>query len=321
MTPILIIILFFVAAFLGIMAVYMGYAAVKESPTYHLKKRMMNLALSGDERIPKELAKEILQEMSPHDKFLHRFSIVRKLEHFIDNAGLKINFKVFLFIMLFAAIVGLFIGIALGRGLVFIIALPVIFGILPLLYLKRKKNERVQKFTEQFPDCLDMIARSLRAGHSFSSAMEMIGKEMTEPVAGLFRIAYEEQTLGLSVRDALMRMLERMESMDLRLFVTAINIHREVGGNLAEMLERLANTIRERLRIRRQIKVYTAQGRISGYILAALPIFMAVALSIIAPDYIKELIKEKIGRYAIAIAVTAQIIGFLVIRKLINIRI
>ena len=318
----LIAILFFLALALAIVAIYLSYTAMRESPRFHLKKRLLDMASSGDERLPTDIAKEILDETPVVEKFLRRFMLIKKLDKLIDNAGLDISAMSFILIMSFLSVIGLIIGIALGRGIIGPIIFAPLFGFMPLFYLVQKKKKRMQMFTEQFPGCLDMIARSLRAGHSLSSAIETIGKEMAEPVAGLFRTAYEEQSLGLNMRDAIARMLDRMDSMDLRLFATAINVHREVGGNLAEMMERLATTIRERLKIKRQVKVYTAQGRLSGYVLAALPIFMALVLYLfVAPDYIKELIEEKIGWYMIGYAIISQIIGFIVIKKLINIRI
>ncbi len=321
MTLPIITLLFFFAISLGLIAFYMGYITVKTSPYYAAKKRLRELAIKSDEKLSSDLSIEILKEMSPVDKFLSRFKLIRKLNDLIDQAGLNIDTKFFIMIMIISALFGLVIGIALQRGIVFPLLFFVIGISIPLLYLHKKKIDRSNAFTEQLPNSLDMIARSLRAGHSLSSAIQIVGSESPEPTAGLFKAVYEEQTLGLSLIDALTRMLERMPSMDLRLFVTSVSIHKEVGGNLAEMLEKLGNTIRERIRIKRQIKVYTAQGRLSGYILAALPIFMAVMLYFIAPDYIMELVEVTTGRYAIGIAVTAQIIGFLVIRRLINIKI
>lgn len=321
MTLPIIVLLFFFAISLGLIAFYMGYTAVKTSPYYTVKKRLRELAVKSDEKLPSDISIEILKEMSPIDKFLSRFKLIRRLNNLIDQAGLNIDTKFFILIMIIAALFGLAIGIALQRGIVFPFLFFVIGGSIPLLYLSKKRIGRINRFTEQLPNALDMIARSLRAGHSLSSAIQVVGSESPEPTSGLFKNVYEEQTLGLSLIDALTRMLERMPSMDLRLFVTSVSIHKEVGGNLAEMLEKLGNTIRERIRIKRQIQVYTAQGRLSGYILAALPAFMAVMLYFIAPDYIMELIEVTTGRYAIGIAVTAQIIGFLVIRRLVNIRI
>src|SRR4030042_2592229 len=127
----------------------------------------------------------------------------------------------------------------------------------------------------------------------------MVGSEMSDPVAGLFKTVYEEQTLGLSIQEALAHMVDRMDIPDVRFFVTAISIYRGIGGNLSELLDRLSHTIRERLRIRRQVRVYTAQARLSGYILAALPLFMATFFFFIAPDSLKELVSIQIGKYLV----------------------
>jgi tight adherence protein B len=321
MTLPIITLIFFMAVFLMLIALYMGYATVKSSPKFELKKRLKVLALGEKEGLPSDLAAEIMRETTASDKFFLRFAILRKLDRLIDMAGSNIDVKIFIVFTVVAAIAGFIIGLSLRRGILPAVILSLFCAIAPLFYLRIRRNNRLQKFTEQFPEALDMIARSLRAGHAFSSAIQLVGNEMSEPLAGLFKTVYEEQTLGLSLRDALSQMLERMPSMDLRLFVTAVNVHREVGGNLSDTLERLAQTIRERIRIRRQVRVYSAQGRLSGYILAALPIFVATFLYFFVPDYIKELVAVKTGWYIIGAAVAAQIIGFLIIRKLIRIKI
>lgn len=321
MTLEIVIALFFIAVALAVLAIYMGYTTLKESPFFAVRKRLRELAVSSEEALPSDIKVEIIKEMLPIDRFLFKYKIFRNLNRLIDQAGLKIDIKLFLLITILSAAVGFFIGFALQRGIIIPIIFLILFGYIPFLYLRIKRSKRIDAFTEQLPQSLEMIARSLRAGHSLSSAIQVVGTESPEPTATLFKNAYEEQTLGLTLTEALARMLERMPSMDLRLFVTSVSIHREVGGNLAELLEKLANTIRERLRIKRQIRVYTAQGRLSGYILAVLPIFMAFMIYLIAPDYIAELINVKTGRYAIGLALTAQIIGFIVIRRLINIRI
>jgi len=307
--------LFFMAILVGLVAIYMGYVAVRTSPAYELKRRLRKLAINADERLPSTLAVDILHEMSPVDRVLYKFGLIRSLDKLIDNAGLKIDVKLFGLYILIAASAGFTLGAIIGRGIIFSILLLIVGGVIPVIYLQVQKNKRIAKFTEEFPGALDMIARSLRAGHSISSAIQMVGNEMPEPISGLFKTAYEEQ------KDALSRLSERIPSMDLHLFLAAVDIHREVGGNLTETLERLANTIRERIRIRRQVRVYTAQGRLTGYILAALPIFMALFLFVTSPDYLGELVVEKEGKYAVAFVIAGQIVGFLVIRKLINIRI
>jgi tight adherence protein B len=315
------ILLFFIAIFAGTIAVYTWYAAVKASPNYQLKRRLGKLALIDDEKLPSDLTRELLGEMKPLDKFLLRSSLYRRFDRFIDTTGLQIDPKIVILFIIITGICFFILGISLNRGIVVSILLTLIAIGSIFIYLSFKKHAQLITFTEQLPDALDMVARSLRAGHAMQSAIQLVGNEMSEPVSGLFRVTYEEQQLGLPMRDSLALMLERMPSVDLRLFVTAVNIHREVGGNLAETLERLANTIRDRLRVKRQVRVYSAQGRLSGYILVALPIVMAIMLYSIAPDYLEEFIKVDEGKYAVAIAVIAQVIGFIIIKRLINIRI
>jgi tight adherence protein B len=321
MTITLIAMTFFLAVLLGIITIYMAYVAVKASPQYDLRRRMRTLAVRSDERLPDDLKIEILKEMTPMDKFLYRFSVVRSLDRLLQNAGVKIDIKLFLLIILTGAVAGFAVGFALKRGLFLAILLLIAGVIAPVVYLQVNRNKRGNRFTEEFPNALDMISRSLKAGHSVSAAIQLVSQEMTEPLASLFKAAYDEQTLGLSLKDSLMQMMDRMQSVDLRLFVTAVLIHREVGGNLAETLERLAYTIRDRIRIRRQIKVYTAQGRLTGYILAVLPIAMAIFLYLTSPDYLGELVSIDWGKYAIAVVAAGQIIGFLIIKRLINIKV
>jgi tight adherence protein B len=322
MTVLQIVILFFIAMVLSIAAIYMWYMAVKESPRYELRRRLRRLALDVENRrFPEELRLEILGEMSRTDRALLSIRPLKRLDILIDKAGLRMDLKAFLLVMLATALVGFFLGLLPHRGFLIPVVFAVVGVFLPILFLRGKKNSRLKRFTEQFPDTLEMISRSLKAGHSFTAAMQLVAQEMADPMSTLFKAAYDEQALGVSTRESIAHMTERIESTDLRFFVMAINIHREIGGNLGEILERLAKTIRERLTIRRQVRVYTAQARLSGYILAVVPVFMAFLFYFMTPGYIEELLDVDIGRYAIALAISAQIVGFLVIRRIINIRI
>lgn len=317
----LIVGLFFIALLLGLIAIYMTYAAVKASPTFELKRRLRMLAMDTRTVLPDNIKLEILYEMTPLDKFLYKFRLIRKFHNILDRAGLKLDIKLFLLIILLVAVIGFLLGTLLQRGILPSIIL-MILGILAIfIYLRFMQVRRVAQFTEQFANALDMMARSLKAGHSLASAIQMIGSEMSDPIAGLFRSVYEEQMYGLSMKDAFTHMVQRMDTPDLRFFVTAVSIYREIGGNLSEILERLAATIRERIKIRRQVRVYTAQARLSGYILAVLPIFVAILFYIMAPDYIGELFSEKIGIYFVVGAIIMQIIGIIAIKRIINIRI
>jgi len=322
MTILQIAMLFFIAALLIVVTVYRWYAGVTTSPKHELRKRMRRLALdSKNRRFPDELRTEILREMTPIDRVLLKIKPFKMLDVLIDKAGLKTDLKVFVLIMIIAAAVAFAIGLFPKRGMVLPVVLAPLGAAMPVIYLRVKKGRRVLRFTEQFPGALDMISRSLRAGHSFTAAIQLVASEMADPVSGLFKVAYDEQALGVSTREAIAHMTDRIESTDLRFFVMAINIHREIGGNLGEILERLAKTIRERLTIRRQVRVYTAQARISGYILAVIPIVLAAFFYYMSPGYMEELLEVPIGRIAIVLAIAAQVMGFIVIRKIVNIRI
>jgi tight adherence protein B len=322
MTILQVVILFFIAAQLLVIAGYLWYSAIKSSPRFELRKRLRRLAVDpSDRRFPEELRVEILQEMTPTDKLLLRLRPLKRLDLLIDKAGIKSDVKMFLLFMLVTASFGFAGGLLIQRGMSIAVAIAIVGAIVPILYLLYRKQRRIKHFTEQFPEVLELITRSLRAGHSFASAVKLVSTEMAEPCAGLFKNVYDEQALGVSMRDALDHMTNRIESIDLNFFVMAISVHREVGGNLGEILDRLAKTIRERLTVRRQVKVYTAQARLSGYILAVVPLFMAFFFYVASPGYIEELFKVDVGIYAIVGAVIAQALGFLIIRRIINIRI
>ncbi len=190
-----------------------------------------------------------------------------------------------------------------------------------LLYMEYKKRQREDKFTELFPDALRNDSRSLRSGHSFTSAIELVGTEVSDPVGNLFKTAYDQQLLGLRINDTLNNLNNRIDSLDLRFFTTAVEINSEVGGNFAEILDKLAATIRERIVIRRQLRVHTAQGRLTGYILAAMPIIAFFLLNFMMPGYQKVLWENDKGQTILIVAAILQIIGFFVIRRIINIRI
>jgi tight adherence protein B len=228
---------------------------------------------------------------------------------------------VFLMVMASVAL-GSFLLIYLLKGSL-LMALPSAAAVsgLFLLYLHHRRRLRLQKFTEQLPDALTMIARSLRAGHSLTGAMELLGQELSAPAGELFRTVYEQQKLGIRINEALAKLLENMNSLDLRFFVTIVNINSEVGGNLAEILEKLADTIRSRLQIRRQVNVYTAQGRLSGYILAVLPIIAFIGLYFLIPGYLDVFFREPKPQHILAAAVGMEVMGFFFIRKIIDIRI
>ncbi|HEY6096717.1 MAG TPA: type II secretion system F family protein, partial [Candidatus Deferrimicrobium sp.] len=192
---------------------------------------------------------------------------------------------------------------------------------LPTTVVGVKRGRRMKAFTSQFPDALEMFARSLRAGHSFTGAIQLVSQEMPHPLGSEFRQVFDEQNLGVPLREALTGMTHRVDSLDARFFVTAILIQRETGGNLAEIIDKIAHVIRERFRIQGQLKIFTAQARMTGIVLCLLPVGLALAIGFLNPDYLKPLWFERAGRFLIALALCMQIAGVLVIRKIVRIKI
>ena len=192
---------------------------------------------------------------------------------------------------------------------------------IPWAYLLFKRGARIRKFEEQFPEALDLLSRALRAGHAFQTGMGMVGEEMPPPVGPEFKKTFERQNFGLSVRDALDELSDRVPLVDVRFFVTAVSIQRETGGNLSEILDNLARVVRERFKLLRQVRVHTAHGRFTGYVLLALPAGLGVLLFRMNPDMMMPLFTTRTGQLMLFTAMTMQTVGFFWIRKVINIEV
>lgn len=194
-------------------------------------------------------------------------------------------------------------------------------AVLPLMYVRRKRDQRLRDFEEALPDALDLLARAVRAGHPIGSGIKIVADEAGEPVAGEFQRTFEEQRFGLPFEDTMLALSVRVPLIDLRMLVTAILIQREVGGNLAEVLDNLGDVIRQRFTVHRQLRVHTAQGRLSGYVLAVLPIAVGSIIYTVNPEYVSLLFTHQLGRFLLLSAVTLQLVGLLWIRRIINIEI
>jgi tight adherence protein B len=202
-----------------------------------------------------------------------------------------------------------------------IITAGLVGALIPFIHVFWKRKKRFNKFLEHLPDALELMSRALSAGHAFSEALHMVSIEMPEPISKEFRKTYEEQNLGLSLKLALENLTQRMPLLDLRLCVTAVLIQRETGGNLAEILEKVAYTIRERFRILGDLKTLTTSSRLSAWLLCGLPVGVAIAVTVMNPEYMSILWKDPRGHRLIYIAVGLQISGMLLVRKILKIRI
>lgn len=244
-----------------------------------------------------------------------------RLKDFLHQAGLKTKPAKLLLLM---AVTGLGSYLILARffpRFPVAVVLGAVIGALPFAVVAWMRQRRLRKFEEQFPEALDLLGRAVRAGHAFTTGLEMIGKESGEPLAGEFRATFEEQNFGLPLRDALLNLTERVPLVDVRFFVTALLIQKETGGNLAEILDGLARVIRDRFRIYREVRTKTAQGRLTAIILIALPPFMMFALWILNPHYMAVLFNDAMGPKILATAAIMQLIGSAIIWKIIHIEV
>ncbi len=239
----------------------------------------------------------------------------------IEQSGVKVSASAMLLLALGGAVLTGLAAMALARSP---LALPIGAAVgfaVPFLVLKVKRSRRLRTFEEQFPEALDMIARALKAGHAFATGLKMAADELPEPVGPEFRKTFDEQNFGLPLKDSLDNLARRIPLLDVRFFATAVLIQRETGGNLSEILENLGHVVRERFKILRQVRVYTAHGRFTGYVLLALPAFLGIALSFINPDHMNMLFRERMGQMMLLGALVMQTIGFLWIKQVIKIEV
>jgi tight adherence protein B len=200
--------------------------------------------------------------------------------------------------------------IALGVGAV--------LGMSPLWYVRGKARRRVNAFEELFPDCLEFVSRSMRAGHAFSVAIEMAHREFSEPLSGELRRAFEEQNLGQPLEIVLRKLSQRVPSMDVQFFVSAVLLQKRTGGNLAELLDKLANLIRERFKLRARIRAVSAQGIMSGRILSAIPAGVMAIMFVVNPQYARFFIDDPMGHELLAFGLGLQFVGYMIIKKIVN---
>ncbi len=239
----------------------------------------------------------------------------------IEQSGLKMSISG---VLLIAAVSGALCAILVTMLTRSPFGIPAGFAIgfaLPFMFLKFKRTKRLRAFEEQFPEALDLIARALKAGHAFATGLKMAADELDEPVGPEFRKTFDEQNFGLPLKDALENLTLRIPILDVRFFATAVLIQRETGGNLSEILENLAHVVRERFKILRQVRVYTAHGRLTGYVLLALPAVLSIALMFINPDHMNMLFREHMGQILLMVAIVMQIIGYIWIKQVVKIEV
>lgn len=289
-----------------------------------IKDRLAAVQRTPDEPPVEEVAllrDEQLSQIPSLDGFLRRSERISAIQIMLAQGDTNMRAGNFLALCaMISAVAGLAAFIWSGKGPVAWAAMLVGF-LVPYSYASYRRNKRFEKFEELFPEAIDTLARAVRAGHAFTTAIEMIASEVAEPVCGEFRKLYEEQKFGMPVRDALVNLTERVPLVDVKFFVTAVMLQRETGGNLAEILDNLSYVIRERFKIQRQVRVYTAQGRLTMALLMGMPPVIVGVMLAIEPAFIRPLFSDPIGHTLLVAGITLQTIGYFVIRKIIKIQV
>jgi len=316
--------LVFVFALFLVLGAYLLATHGTDQKRARLQKRLSEALLHSaqTEDVEVVLARnELMSEIPWMNQMMINIQATFHLKRMLDQADLHITPSR---LLMFSFMAGMLGGLAASVVTVFIpimILAGLVCASLPLIHVWWKRKKRFDAFLEQLPDALDLVARALSAGHAFSESLYMVSTEMPEPIATEFRKAYEEQNLGLSVKLALENLTQRMPLLDLKMCVTAVLIQRETGGNLAEILEKVSYTIRERFRILGDLKTLTTSSRLSAWLLCGLPIFVACAVTVMNPDYMSVLWKDPRGHYLIAAALFLQVTGMLIVRKILKIQI
>ncbi len=250
-----------------------------------------------------------------------RSSLIGKVDRLVMQANAKYPTGAYILMTLVLFMLGFFIGTVSSRAIFLPFVLGLLLGSLPVYYLYFQKQSRLRKFQEQLPDALDMIARALKAGHALTGGFQMVAQEFGEPIKKEFSKVVDEINFGVSYDDALRNLTDRIDSTDLRFFGMSVIIQRQTGGNLAEILENISSLIRERMKLMGRIRVLSAEGKMSAVVLVVLPFVIVFAMAIVNPNYLPTLLNDPIGNILMALSLGMMIVGILVMKKMIAIKV
>ena len=320
MTPL--IILSISATLLAVAAFsFLRWLFVGNQPNLSQRLAEIELSIGNTSRRPAEMPLIIRNDEYSQipllNRLLQKLQVFDNLRRLIEQADVSIKVGQLLLMILASGSLGIFLTFG-STNLVLMSLCASLFASVPLAYIYYRRRRRIKLFEEQFPDALDMMSNSIKAGFGLTRAMQLVAEEEPDPIGMEFGKTFEEINLGLPLKEAVMNLTQRIDSIDLKLFVTAILIQRESGGNLTEILGKIGSTIRARFKLIGQIKVFTTQARFSGWILGSLPIVMGGLISILNPGYIMLLFTEPLGQYMVALGVVLQILGFIIIQNIVR---
>jgi len=292
------------------------------------KKQVSSMLKTAGEKEPEVSISNLLMEPSEDnrgwmERFIEGLDFAQKLQAQMQQAGLDWSPMKLLVLSVLCSVIGIVAGIkfpVLGFGISSLV-FGALTACLPYFYVRRTRTSRLNKLEEQFPEALEFLARSMRAGHAFTISLEMLGEELPEPLGQEFRTLFNEQNLGAALEVALANLCNRVPLLDVRFFSSSVLLQKQTGGNLAEILTRLADVIRERFRLKGQVKAASAHGRLTATILMIMPIGTMFALLVVSPGYLQGMAKDSDGKWLIAFAIIGQLIGNYFIRRIIKIKV
>jgi len=311
-----------VAMFAMVMGVMDLFFAKKKADRAHMGKRLDALLqnVSTEEQVDIE-RKRSLSDMDWLNKALKQQSWSQRLDNVLEQAQVKVNVSTLVLISLVGAVGSLFVARALTDNFIISLLPPVAFFYAPFLWVQRRKAKRMNKFARQLPDALDLIARALKAGHAFPMGMRMVADEFDDPIGPEFAKTLDEINFGIAVGQALMNLATRVDCPDLKFFVVSVNIQRETGGNLSEIVGNIAKLVRERFKFAGKVRTLSAEGKLTAYILIALPISIGGLLNVINPNYMEPLFTTEPGKMMMTFSFVQIALGAVVIKKLVTIRV
>lgn len=311
----------FLAVVLFLEGLYLYWSNSHSPEVKRVRSRLNLLGVSNLETGASFLKKRILSKSPQVGNLLQRIPGIGKLDHLLLQAGSNQLVLHVLIESAAVACIGIFLAVILGFSWQWYLTAGVLAVVMPVLYLRLLRTKRIEKINAQLPEALNLISRALRSGNAFSSTLSMVGNQSPEPIAGEFKTTFNEISLGISTQDALHNLANRVPITDMRYFVMAVLIQLETGGNLAELLTMLGGLIRDRFKLFGKIQVIAAEGKLSGYILVALPFGVAGVIQLTNPDYLSVLFTDDFGRRLTLGALIMMAIGALAMWRIIKIRI
>ena len=313
----------FIFTILLIEGSYLFFKRVKNPELKGIRKRLRLLASEGydSEMIISLLRKRSLSNVPWFNRLLLKIPLMRKIDLLLDQSGSRHPLGIFVLLSCLLMFVGYLLCSLVMRNVLMPIVGVLVLGSLPFFYIIIKKRRRMEKFQEQLPEAMELVARALKAGQAFSGGLKMVADESGDPIGTEFSKILDELNFGVGVPDALKNLAKRIDCPDLKFFVISVLIQRESGGNLAEILENISYLIRERFKLHGRVRTLAAEGKISAYVLIAIPFLLATFMYLVQPNYITLLITDPIGRIMLGSAFLMMVIGIFVMRKMILFRI